>query len=99
MWDLGVLTPHTEAHAHNEIRGPVGETGNSNGSGLGPWLKSSATMNYGWGLAHPKRPQSQRMAVSDAQVGHPGQSVLLRMREGRKASWAVLGPQRKPTQG
>lgn len=92
VWGLwGSYLHILEAHAHNEIRGPVGETGNSNGSGARA-LAEKFSHNEPWdgAWAHFEKGHKAKDG-HDAQVGHPGQLLLLRMREGRKVRLGCAG--------
>lgn len=80
-----------EAHAHNEIRGPVGEAGDGNGSrtrALAEEFSHNEPRDGAW--AHFEKGHEAKDG-HDAQVGHPGQPLLLRMREGGKVRLGCVG--------
>ena len=81
VWGLWGSHLHIlEAHAHNEIRGPVGEASDGNGSrarALAEEFSHDEPWDGAW--AHFKKGHEAKDG-HDAQVGHPGQPLLMRMR-------------------
>lgn len=85
-----------EAHAHNEIRGPVGEASNGNGSWARTLAEEFCYDEPGNGARTHFKEGHKAKDGHDAQVGHPGQLLLWRTREkGGKLGWAVIVPQRE----
>lgn len=81
-----------EAHAHNEIRGPVGQASNSNGS----WARTLAeefSYNEPWDGAGTNFKEGHKAKDGhDAQIGHLGHLILLRTREKEgKLDWSLRG--------
>lgn len=80
-----------EAHAHNEIGGPVGEASNSDSS----WARTLAeefSHNEPWDRARAHFKEGHEAKDGhNAEIGHPGQLFLLRTIEGWKVRLGCYG--------
>lgn len=75
-----------EAHAHDEVGGPVGEPGHGEGGGTGPLAEEFRHDEPRDGARADLKEGHEAEDGHDAEVGHPGHLVLGRGRE-RKLVW------------